>query len=154
MKLAGDKLRILVVEDDEWSRDVLARRLQRRGYDVTVAADGREGVRATREQHPDLIVMDLGLPLIDGWEATRLLKVDPATSDIPVIAVTARAMVSDRQKAFEAGCDDYLTKPVDFDRLLRSIDRWLNVLGPAATVRVPSVPAISGAVPLLGDPPC
>ena len=123
--------RILVVEDNEMNRDMLSRRLQRREYEVLLALDGRQGIAMARSESPDLILLDLSLPEIDGWEATRRLKADPATRDIPVIALTAHAMARDREKAFEAGCDDYDTKPVDFRRLLRKIETLLSEAAPA-----------------------
>jgi two-component system cell cycle response regulator DivK len=112
---------ILLVEDNEMNRDMLSRRLERAGYRVIVAVDGPRGIAAARAEAPDLVLMDMSLPEIDGWEATRHLKEDPATRAIPVIALTAHAMVSDRDRALEAGCDDYDTKPVDFARLLRKM---------------------------------
>ncbi len=118
--------RILLIEDNEWSRDMLARRLARRGYQVILAADGQRGIVMAQSQSPDLIVMDMSLPEIDGWEATRRLKSDPATRAIPIVALTAHAMASDRQKAMDAGCDDYHTKPVDFESLVRSIEGFLE----------------------------
>jgi CheY-like chemotaxis protein len=118
--------RILLIEDNEWSRDMLARRLARRGYQVILAADGQRGIAMAQSQSPDLIVMDMSLPEIDGWEATRHLKADPATRAIPILALTAHAMASDRQKAMDAGCDDYHTKPVDFESLVRSIEGFLE----------------------------
>jgi two-component system, cell cycle response regulator DivK len=118
--------RILVVEDNEMNRDMLARRLQRRGYDVLTAADGQQGVAATLEQLPDLVLMDLSLPLLDGWQATRSIKRDQRTRHIPVIALTAHAMVTDRDAAMEAGCDDFDTKPLEFERLLEKITRLMN----------------------------
>jgi len=121
--------KILVIEDNEWSRDMLARRLTRRGFLVTVAADGRRGIALAHTQSPDLIVMDMSLPEIDGWEATRVLKADPATRAIPILALTAHAMASDRQKAMDAGCDDYHTKPVDFEGLVRSMEAFLEARG-------------------------
>ena len=123
--------RILVVEDNEMNRDMLSRRLQRREYEVLLALDGRQGIAMAQSESPDLILLDLSLPEIDGWEATRCLKADPATRDIPVIALTAHAMARDREKAFEAGCDDYDTKPVDFRRLLRKIETLLSEAAPA-----------------------
>jgi CheY-like chemotaxis protein len=119
--------RILVVEDNESSRDMLVRRLSRRGYQVISAADGRRGIAMAHDQFPDLIVMDMSLPEIDGWEATRRLKADPATRAIPIVALTAHAMASDRQKAMDAGCDDYHTKPLDFESLVRSMGAFLEV---------------------------
>ena len=114
--------KILLVEDNEMNRDMLGRRLQRRGYEVVIAVDGAEGVAKAQTEAPDLILMDMSLPVIDGWEATRRLKVAPETRSIPVIALTAHAMSGDRDKAVEAGCDDYDTKPVEFDRLLATIE--------------------------------
>ncbi len=114
-------LTILLVEDNEMNRDMLSRRLERAGYRVILAVDGPRGIAAARTEAPDLVLMDMSLPEIDGWEATRHLKQDPATSGIPVIALTAHAMVSDREKALQAGCDDYDTKPVDFARLLQKM---------------------------------
>jgi len=113
--------KILLVEDNEMNRDMLSRRLTRGGYEVITAVDGRHGIATARSEGPDLILMDMSLPEIDGWEATRLLKLDEATRHIPVIALTAHAMVSDRCKALEAGCDDYDTKPVELQRLLGKI---------------------------------
>lgn len=112
---------ILLVEDNEMNRDMLSRRLERAGYRVILAVDGPRGIAAARTEAPDLVLMDMSLPEIDGWEATRHLKQDPATSGIPVIALTAHAMVSDREKALQAGCDDYDTKPIDFVRLLQKM---------------------------------
>ena len=119
--------RILVVEDNEMNRDMLSRRLERKGYQVILAIDGRDGISAARTESPDLILMDMSLPGIDGWEAARRLKSDEATRLIPVIALTAHAMVSDRQKALEAGCDDYETKPIEFQRLLTKIQAILGL---------------------------
>ena len=116
---------ILLVEDNEMNRDMLSRRLQRRGYEVLIAVDGAEGVRLAQEQAPDLVLMDMSLPVIDGWTATRQLKSDPLTRAIPVIALTAHAMAGDREKAIEAGCDDYDSKPVEFPRLLDKIEAFL-----------------------------
>ncbi len=121
--------KILLVEDNEMNRDMLSRRLVRRGYEVILAVDGAEGVAKAGKDHPDLILMDMSLPVMDGWEATRRLKAAPKTAAIPVIALTAHAMASDRDKALEAGCDDYDTKPVELDRLLAKIER---LLGPGA----------------------
>ena len=117
--------RILLVEDNEMNRDMLSRRLQRKGYDVVIAIDGGEGVEMAHSQTPDLILMDMSLPVLDGWEATRRLKAAPETSRIPVIALTAHAMASDREKAIEAGCDDYDTKPIELPRLLEKIEAML-----------------------------
>ena len=112
---------ILIVEDDELNRDSLRRLLRRRGFDISVAVDGVAGVEAARTERPDLVLMDMSLPGIDGWEATRRLKDDAATRGLPIIALTAHAMASDRDKALAAGCDDYDTKPIDLDRLLAKI---------------------------------
>jgi two-component system, cell cycle response regulator DivK len=113
--------RVLLVEDNEANRDMLSRRLARRGYEISIATDGRQGIAAAQAEQPDLILMDMNLPEIDGWEATRLLKSQSTTRHIPVIALTAHAMISDRQRALEAGCDDYDTKPVELSRLLAKI---------------------------------
>ncbi|MGD0281630.1 MAG: response regulator [Dissulfurispiraceae bacterium] len=118
--------RILLVEDNEMNRDMLSRRLQRKGYDVTMAIDGEQGVNIARSESPDLILMDLSLPVLDGWEATRRLKAEPETRLIPVIALTAHALSGDKEKAIEAGCDDYDSKPIEFPRLLGKIESLLN----------------------------
>lgn len=118
--------RILLVEDNEMNRDMLGRRLQRRGYEVIIAIDGAEGVGKAQTDAPDLILMDMSLPVLDGWEATRRLKAAAETRAIPVIALTAHAMSGDRDKAMEAGCDDFDTKPVEFDRLLAKMEALLN----------------------------
>src|SRR5262245_25234225 len=118
--------RILLVEDNEMNRDMLSRRLQRRGYEVVLAVDGAEGVSAARAHKPDLVLMDMSLPVLDGWEATRQLKADDATQAIPVIALTAHAMAGDEEKAREAGCDDYDTKPIELPRLLGKIEALLG----------------------------
>ena len=118
--------RILLVEDNEMNRDMLSRRLERKGFEVSIAVDGREGVEKARSEVPDLVLMDMSLPEMDGWEATALLKAEEATRGIPVIALTAHAMDGDREKALEAGCDDYDTKPVDFKRLLEKIEARLQ----------------------------
>ena len=122
--------RILIVEDNDLNRDVLSRRLQRRGFSVIVARDGVEGLALALSEAPQLILMDLGLPEIDGWECARRLKGDAATRHIPIIALTAHAMVGERQKALEAGCDDFDTKPIGFAGLLEKIERLL-ILQPA-----------------------
>ena len=119
--------KILIVEDNEMNRDMLTRRLERRGYDICVAIDGLQGLDVARTQLPDLILMDMSLPRMDGWEVTRLLKAESSTSHIPIIALTAHAMLSDRDKAFAAGCDEYDTKPVEFHRLLAKIQNLLPV---------------------------
>jgi two-component system cell cycle response regulator DivK len=117
---------ILLVEDNEMNRDMLSRRLQRRGYEVIIAIDGQQGVAMAQSEAPDLILMDMSLPVIDGWEATRVLKAAPATKGIPVIALTAHAMSTDRDKAMQAGCDDYDTKPIELPRLLEKIEMLLG----------------------------
>jgi two-component system cell cycle response regulator DivK len=119
--------KILLVEDNEMNRDMLSRRLQRRGYSVVNAEDGEKGLLLARSEAPDLILMDISLPAMDGWEVTRLLKANPSTCHIPIIALTAHAWVTDRDKAFEAGCDDYDTKPVEFGRLSEKIENLLTV---------------------------
>ena len=118
--------KILLVEDNEMNRDMLSRRLTRKGYDVAIAEDGQRGVDMAASEKPDLILMDMNLPLIDGWEATRRIKGAADTGAIPIIALTAHAMASDREKALEAGCDDYDTKPVELPRLLEKIERLLG----------------------------
>lgn len=117
--------KILIVEDNEMNRDMLSRRLQRRGFEVLSAVDGKEGMETAKREVPDLILMDMSLPEIDGWEATRQLKAGAATQSIPIIALTAHAMPSDETKAREAGCDDFATKPVEFSNLLEKIRRIL-----------------------------
>ena len=112
---------LLLVEDNELNRDMLSRRLARKGFGVVCALDGQEGVAKARELRPDLILMDMSLPVLDGWEATRELKADATTRTIPVIALTAHAMAEDEERAREAGCDDYDTKPIELDRLLGKI---------------------------------
>ena len=114
--------RILLVEDHEEIWDFLSRRLKRRGYDVVVATDGQEGVDKARTEHPDIILLDMNLPVMDGWTAAGMIKKDPASSTVPIIALTAHAMSGDREKAISAGCDDYHAKPVDFSRLLGQIE--------------------------------
>ena len=117
--------KILLVEDNEMNRDMLSRRLARKGYEVVVAIDGQQGVEMARSETPDLILMDMSLPVLDGWEATRQLKTAPETQAIPVIALTAHAMAGDREKAVEAGCNDYDTKPIELPRLLEKIEALL-----------------------------
>ena len=118
--------KILLVEDNEMNRDILSRRLARKGHDVVIAVDGEEGVAMAKSESPDLILMDMSLPKIDGWDATRQIKAANYGSSIPIIALTAHAMSSDRKKALEAGCDDYDTKPVEFPRLLEKIDKLIK----------------------------
>jgi two-component system cell cycle response regulator DivK len=120
--------RILLVEDNEMNRDMLSRRLIRKGFEVIVAQDGLAGLEAAQNL-PDLILMDMSLPGIDGWEATRLLKASPATAGIPIVALTAHALTDDREKAARAGCDAYETKPVEFPRLLETIERLIHPQG-------------------------
>jgi CheY-like chemotaxis protein len=124
--------KILLVEDNEMNRDMLSRRLEKRGYTLAIAADGGAGVELAKSGLPDLILMDMSLPVIDGWEATKLCKADPATAKIPIIALTAHAMDSDRVKALEAGCDDFDTKPVELARLLAKIEELLKKFPPKA----------------------
>ncbi|AEH84088.1 response regulator (plasmid) [Sinorhizobium meliloti WSM1022] len=119
--------KILLVEDNEMNRDMLSRRLSRRGFDVLIAENGKAGVELAESQKPDLILMDMSLPVMDGWEATRRIKANPLTSAIPVIALTAHAMASDREMALEAGCDDYDSKPVDLPQLVRKIEQLLAI---------------------------
>lgn len=125
--------KILLVEDNEMNRDMLSRRLQRRGYQVVVALDGQSGLEMTQTEAPDLILMDMGLPVLDGWDATRRLKADAATRHVPIIALTAHAMSSDREKALQAGCDDYASKPVELPLLLAKIEALLSAVEMAST---------------------
>ncbi len=118
--------KVLLVEDNEMNRDMLSRRLIRRGFQVLFAMDGQQGVDLARSERPDIILMDMSLPVIDGWEATRRVKADDATRSVPVIGLTAHAMAGDREKAIEAGCDDYDTKPVELDRLIGKIERLIG----------------------------
>jgi two-component system, cell cycle response regulator DivK len=117
--------KILLVEDNEMNRDMLSRRLLRKGFEVVIAVDGGQAVAMAESERPDLILMDMSLPVIDGWEATRRVKADAKTAHIPVIALTAHAMSGDREKAFGAGCDDYDTKPIEMPRLLEKIETLL-----------------------------
>ncbi len=117
--------KILLVEDNEMNRDMLSRRLLKKGYDLVMAVDGEQSLELARTEAPDLILMDISLPGLDGWEATRRLKAMPETQAIPIIALTAHAMAGDREKCLEAGCDDYDTKPVEFSRLLEKIQGFL-----------------------------
>ena len=119
--------KILLVEDNEMNRDMLSRRLKRKGYSVVTAEDGEKGLLLARSELPDLILMDISLPVMGGWDVTRHLKADRSTSHIPIIALTAHAWVTDREKAIEAGCDDYDTKPVEFARLSEKIENLLMV---------------------------
>ena len=115
-------MRVLLVEDHEEIWDFLSRRLKRRNFDVVLATDGQEGVDKAKSEAPDVILLDMNLPIIDGWTAASMIKADPATSKIPIIALTAHAMSGDREKAIAAGCDDYHPKPVDFSRLVQQIE--------------------------------
>jgi len=121
----GGMPKILLVEDNEMNRDMLSRRLARKGFQVVMAIDGQQGVEMAQSESPDLILMDMSLPVLDGWSATRRLKEISTTQSIPIIALTAHAMAGDRQKCMEAGCDDYDTKPVEFPRLLGKIQMLL-----------------------------
>ena len=124
------KLTILVVEDNDVNRDMVSRYLEMLGFQVLQARDGQEGIHRARAQAPDLILMDMSLPEIDGWEATRQLKTDADTQGIPIIALTAHAMLGDRESALEAGCDEYETKPIDFQRLMTKVQRLLQKEAP------------------------
>ncbi len=124
--------KILLVEDNEMNRDMLSRRLLRKGYEVVIAVDGQQGVDLAASEAPDVILMDMSLPIIDGWEATRRIKADPATQPIPVIALTAHAMAGDREQALGAGCNDYDTKPIELPRLLEKITAQLARVGKSA----------------------
>jgi two-component system, cell cycle response regulator DivK len=117
--------KILLVEDNEMNRDMLSRRLSRKGYEILIAVDGAQGVSMTVSNQPDIVLMDMSLPVLDGWEATRQLKSNPQTKAIPIIALTAHAMSGDREKALEAGCDEYDTKPIELPRLLEKIEALL-----------------------------
>ena len=118
--------KILLIEDNEMNRDMLSRRLQRKGYEVLIAIDGEQGVAVAQAEQPDLILMDMSLPVLDGWEATRKIRADPTISAVPVIALTAHAMAGDQEKCMAVGCDDYDTKPVDLARLLGKIELLLQ----------------------------
>lgn len=118
--------KILLVEDNEMNRDMLSRRLQRKGYEIVIATDGEQGVAMARSEQPDLILMDMSLPVLDGWEATRKIKATPEIRSVPVIALTAHAMAGDQERCVAAGCDDYDTKPVDLPRLLGKIEALLR----------------------------
>ncbi|MFA6268128.1 MAG: response regulator [Pseudolabrys sp.] len=119
-------MKVLLVEDNEMNRDMLSRRLMRNGYEVVMAVDGQQAVTLAGSASPDIILMDMSLPVIDGWEATRRVKADPATKGIPVIALTAHAMAEDEKKARDAGCDDFDTKPVDIQRLMGKMQALLG----------------------------
>jgi len=119
--------KVLLVEDNEMNRDMLSRRLTRRGFEVVFAVDGKQGVDLARSEKPDIILMDMSLPVMDGWQATRCVKSDDATRSVPVIGLTAHAMSGDRERAIAAGCDDYDTKPVEIERLIGKMERLLGV---------------------------
>ena len=121
-------MKILLIEDNELNLDMLTRRLERKGFSVIAARDGISGIEKANQEKPELIIMDLSLPILDGWDAAKKLKADQATTSIPIIALTAHAMKGDRQKALNAGCDEYDTKPVDFDRLLGKISKVTGTL--------------------------
>jgi len=147
---AGDReiiVKLLLIEDNELNRDMLSRRLQRLGYEVLVAVDGQRGVAMAQLERPDLVIMDLSLPGIDGWEATRLLKADPETAGIRIVALTAHAVSSDREHAIAAGCDDYDTKPVDLPRLLGKIERLLGITPQGSVIPLPPAQAPAPAAP-------
>jgi two-component system cell cycle response regulator DivK len=127
--------KLLLVEDNEMNRDMLSRRLTRRGYEVAIAIDGAEGLAMAQSEHPDLVLMDMSLPVMDGWEATRQIKAAEGTCHLPVLGLTANAMAGDREKALDAGCDDYDTKPVDLERLLKKIE---DLLARSTTASQPS----------------
>jgi CheY-like chemotaxis protein len=129
MRSDGDMVRVLLVEDNEMNRDMLSRRLSRKGFEVVMAVDGEQALQMAASEAPALILMDMNLPVIDGWEATRRLKADAATAAIPVIGLTAHAMEGDRDKCLQAGCDDYDTKPVDLPRLLEKMQAQLARIG-------------------------
>ena len=120
-------MKVLLVEDNEMNRDMLSRRLKKRGFDVVMAIDGQQGVDLANAEAPDIILLDMSLPVMDGWTAARQLKADASTKDLPIIALTAHAMSGDREKAMEAGCDDYDTKPVDLARLIGKINSLLGI---------------------------
>ncbi|MFM2093569.1 MAG: hypothetical protein RIS70_693 [Planctomycetota bacterium] len=121
--------KVLLVEDNEMNRDMLSRRLQRQGYEIVMAVDGSQGVEMAKSEQPTLILMDMSLPVMDGWEATKAIKANPETNQIPVIGLTAHAMAGDREKCLEAGCDDYDTKPVELQRLLQKMTQQLERTG-------------------------
>ena len=137
--------KVLLVEDNAENRDALSRRLQRRGYDVIIATDGKQGVAMVQAEAPDLILLDIGLPEMDGWEVARTLEASEATRHIPVIALTAHAMPGDREKALSAGCDDYDTKPVEFDRLLGKIQARLAAKDASLALSAADLPVLAAA---------
>ncbi len=125
-KMVAKMLKILLVEDNEMNRDMLSRRLQKKGFEILSAANGEEALVRVMRDHPDLVLMDMSLPIMDGWEATRRIRAHMDFSEVPIIGLSAHAMAGDREKALEAGCDDYDTKPVDFDRLMEKIGGMLK----------------------------
>lgn len=127
LKQGRESVKILLVEDNELNRDMLSRRLERKGFEVVIAEDGERGVALARSEKPDIVLMDMSLPVMDGWAATRAIKGDPDVGTTPIIALTAHAMAGDRDRAMEAGCDDYDTKPVEFQRL---VDKITALVGP------------------------
>jgi CheY-like chemotaxis protein len=146
--------KVLLVEDNEESRDALSRHLRRKGYEILLAVDGRQGMDVARAEAPDLILIDMSLPVLDGWEATRQLKAGSATRGIPVIALTAHAMAGDRERALEAGCDDYETKPIEFPRLLTKIESLLGKKSAPAPGEERHEPGQSGPGRVISLPPC
>ncbi|MBA2964359.1 MULTISPECIES: ATP-binding protein [Ramlibacter] len=143
-------MKVLVVEDNEMNRDILSRRLKRRGWEVAIAVDGAQGLAMAASEQPAVVLMDMSLPVIDGWEATRRLRADPAIAHLPVIALTAHAMSGDREKALAAGCDDFDTKPVEFERLFTKIDALLQRVPAAAADPLQiTAPAELAALPRL-----
>lgn len=118
--------RILIIEDNEENRQALARRLKRRGYDVVLANDGQQGIESAKSERPDLILMDMNMPVLDGWQASQLIRANPLTQDLPIIGLTAHALAGDREKALQAGCSEYHTKPVDFSRLIVQIEALIK----------------------------
>ena len=139
--MLGAVKKILLVEDNEMNRDMLSRRLTKRGYAVVMAVDGAEGVAMAHSESPDLVLMDMGLPVIDGWTATRQIKADPATAKVSVLALTAETAEGDREKCLAAGCDDYDTKPVDLERLIGKIEALLAGAKPNASPANPDISA-------------
>jgi two-component system cell cycle response regulator DivK len=121
--------RILIIEDNQESREALARRLQRRGYDIVEAVDGQQGVKLAKSEKPDLVLMDMNMPILDGWQASQLIRAAPETEELPIIGMTAHALAGDREKALEAGCSEYLTKPVDFPQLLAQVESLIRAGG-------------------------
>ena len=124
--------RILIIEDNEENRESLARRLQRRGYDIVMAADGQQGVEMAKSERPDLVLMDMNMPILDGWRASQMIRTDSATETLPIIGLSAHAVSGDREKALQAGCSEYHTKPVDFSQLMTQIETLIRNGGPQA----------------------